>query len=337
MANDYKQYNYSATYSGGSFASQACGPTSVADLLGISPLTTAAWLTNNGYATKGQGTSWFGIAPCLSAFGGGGKMLNTGSLLGTMSGSVFDDWQRKIQAGCTGILLMGRGRNNYWTNSGHFVAIVSYDKISNQYLVYDPASAARTGWHPFSKFAGNIKICYTSEIRWNGQTAQDTDYQATLGQIEPGSSGSDVVLAQKILFSRGIYQDRLDGSFGVNTQKAVTWYQRYINDHGGKLSVDGVMGPSTWQSILGISGSVSGKNVKITLPQITLNDKGNNTLLLQEVLSADGYYLGELDKNFGPATYAALRSAQAGKGIAVDGVCGPASWRVIVFGDKTKN
>ena len=45
MATDYKQYNYSAYYCDEPFAQSACGPTAVADLLNISPLTTANWMT----------------------------------------------------------------------------------------------------------------------------------------------------------------------------------------------------------------------------------------------------------------------------------------------------
>lgn len=171
MARDYKQYNFDATYSGGSFASQACGPTSCADLLEISPLQTADWLTQHGYAVTGHGTDWFGIAPCLTAFGGGGDMLNGVSLLGQRVSPVFDLWKDRIQHGQMGILLMGAGKSSYWTTSGHFIAIVKYS--GGKYLVYDPASVYRTGWHEWSEFAGDIKVCYTSTLTW-GANEEDT-------------------------------------------------------------------------------------------------------------------------------------------------------------------
>ena len=172
MATDYKQYDFDITYSDGPFSQQGCGPTSCADLLNISPVITAQWLTNHGYAEPGHGTRWEGIAPCLTAFGGGGKQLNSNSLLTWRTSPVFDAWQKHIQSGYMGILLMGAGKSTYWTSSGHFIAIVEYR--DGMYLVYDPASVNRTGWHPWTDFAGDIKVCYTSTIRWgNPQDEED--------------------------------------------------------------------------------------------------------------------------------------------------------------------
>lgn len=321
MATDYKQYNYNATYSGGSFASQACGPTSCADLLNVSPLTTAQWLTNNGYAVKGRGTNWFGIAPCLSAFGGGGKMLNSTSVLGQRTHPVFDAWQKVIQSGCMGILLMGNGVSNYWTNSGHFVAVVGYK--DGKYLVYDPASVTRTGYHAFSDFAGNNKICYTSTLKW-GAPAPVTTYSFKADQIQYNSTGKLVLLLQKILQQRNIYRGALDGSYGSQTVSAVKTYQTWISTHGGSLKVDGVCGPATWTSILGISGDPK------VLKEIKFGDFSIYTLLLQEILWSDGFYHGAVDKSYGPGTEAAVRAFQKHKNIAQDGVCGPTTWRNLI-------
>lgn len=324
-AIDYKQYNYSASYCGGSFASQGCGPTSVADIVEVSPLTVAQWMTNNGYATTdGHGTYWGGISAGLTAFGAGGRMLNGNSLLGLHNSPYFDQWQSTIRSGCMGVLLMGAGTNSYWTSSGHYIAVVQYDSKTDKYLVYDPASTTRTGWHPFSDFAGNIKILYTSTKKWGEITPPVvTTYSFKVREIRIGDSGKDVLLLQRLLKSRGLYKG-LDSHYGPKVEKAVKAYQQWINDHGGKLKVDGVCGPATWTSILGIAGDTK------TVHEIKLGDKGIDVYILQELLSSVDLYHGALDKEFGLATRTALKDYQRKKGIAIDGVCGPTTWKKLI-------
>lgn len=323
-AIDYKQYNYSASYCGGSFAAQGCGPTSVADIVEVSPLTVAQWMTNNGYATTdGHGTYWGGISAGLTAFGAGGRMLNGSSLLGLKNSPYFDSWQSAIRSGYMGILLMGAGTNSYWTTSGHYIAVVQYDEKTGRYLVYDPASSARTGWHSFDDFAGNIKILYTSTARWTEEKPVDTTYSFKVKEIRLGDSGNDVYLLQRLLKSRGLYKG-LDKHYGERVEAAVRKYQKWISDHGGDLKVDGVCGPSTWTSILGISGDVK------TVHEVKEGDKGIDVYIVQELLSATGFYMGAQDKHFGPATRAAVKEYQKRKKIAVDGVVGPTTWRSLI-------
>lgn len=326
MATDYKQYNYSATYCGGSFASQGCGPTSVADLLDISPLTVADWMTKNGYATTdGHGTYWGGINAALTAFGAGGKMLGS-SMDGTYNSPIFDSWKETIRSGYMGVLLMHNVVSNYWTNSGHYIAVVSYDAKTDKYLVYDPASTVRTDWHSFSDFAGNICCLYTSTKKWgDGGVTPSASYSFKVKQIKIGDSGKEVTLLQKLLCSRGMYaQKSIDGSFGSKTDAAVKKYQKWISEHGGKLAVDGICGPATWTSILGLEGTTKVVN------QVKLGDKSIDVYIAQEILSADGYYTGVCDKSFGPATLAAVKAFQKKKKLSVDGVCGPSTFKKLI-------
>lgn len=164
MAIDYKQYNYpNIPYAGESIALAGCGPTSCSDLLEIDPTETAAWMQNHGYAVDHQGTIYEGIAACLSAYGAEGKMIARDQD-GQTSNAAFTKWKTAIQGGQEGILLMHNVVSSYWTSGGHYIAIVGYR--NNQYLVYDPASTVRTGWHPFGDFAGNISALYTSSKTW---------------------------------------------------------------------------------------------------------------------------------------------------------------------------
>lgn len=168
MATDYKQYNYPAyPYASETIAVAGCGPTACADLLDIEPTKTADWLTAHGYAYPYQGTAYSGINACLTAFGADGKMIAQYQD-GQTENAAFRTWRKAIQGGQMGILLMHNVTSSYWTSGGHYIAIVAYDDNKSQYLVYDPASAVRTGWHPWADFTGNIAALYTSNKKWNG-------------------------------------------------------------------------------------------------------------------------------------------------------------------------
>lgn len=323
---DYKQYDYDARYAGGSFAGNACGPTSCAILLGISPLTTAQWLTNNGFATNGNGTVWDGIQSCLSAFGGGGKRLYGGLLDGVHSSQYFTQFQQWIQSGKTGIILFHAVESTYWTTGGHYVAITGYK--DGLYKVSDPASVTRSGWHKWDDFIGNISILYTSTIMWSGSPAPATSYTVTFHQLQNGSKGAEVLLLQKTLYAHGFYKKSygFDGIYGPKTEDGVKGFQALANEEAGKsvLVQDGIFGPNTRAYLYGFKGDTH------TFEQLQRGDHGIDVLALQRILSADGYYAGAIDRSFGWSTWASLGYAQKDLGIAVDRICGPTSWKKLL-------
>lgn len=320
---NYKQYNYSASYSGGSFASQACGPTSCADLIGISPLTTANWLTAHGYAVTGHGTDWFGIAPCLTAYGAGGKMLNSSSQYGA-SGTVAEStFKSHIQNGYCGVLLMGGP--SYWTGSGHFIAIVGYR--NGQYLVHDPASTARDGYHIWSDFAGLVKVYYTSTIRWNGEKPVVDGHAFTVGTVAKGVQGAPVLLCQEILKAQGFYSGNLDGDCGNQTVKSITLFQKSRG-----LTADGSCGLKTWVQLLQLVRD----GWKFTCRTVKKGcASADSTKLVQSILKAKGYKGKDgkalkIDGDCGDNTVYAITEYQKkrhaqGSSLNIDGVAGSAT------------
>lgn len=322
MIQNYKQYNYNATYSGGTFASQACGPTSVADLVGISPLTTADWLTRHGYATQGHGTEWEGIAPCLSAYGGGGKQLNGSSQYGR-SGTIEESTFRShIQNGNCGILLMGAG---YWTGSGHFIAIVGYK--DGKYLVHDPASTLRDGWHPWADFQSVVKVYYTSTIRWSGVKPVTDGHAFTVGTVAKGVQGAPVLLCQEILKAQGFYTGNLDGDAGNQTVNAIKLFQKSRG-----LSVDGSCGLNTWIQLLQLVRDGWRFTCKIVQKGCKSAD---STRVVQSILRAKGYKGADgktlkLDGDCGDNTVYAITEYQKkrhnqGSSLNIDGIAGCAT------------
>ena len=243
MATDFKQYWYpDIPYAGESIAVAGCGPTSVSDLIDVSPVETAAWLQSNGWAVDYQGTIYEGIAACLTAFGADGRMLARDQD-GQYDNDSFREWREGIQSGLMGVLLMHNVVSPYWTSGGHYIAVVEYR--DGRYLVYDPASASRTGWHPFEHFAGNISALYLSSKRWKKDT-----FMFEVKPIRYGSTGNDVRLWQILLRGYKIKgaddkQLTIDGSFGNNVEFATKVFQEKKN-----LPITGVVDAATWKKAL---------------------------------------------------------------------------------------
>ncbi len=59
-----------------------------------------------------------------------------------------------------------------------------------------------------------------------------------------GSSGTSVRVLQRKLLAWGYYDGRVDGTYGPDTYRAVTEFQRK-----NRIRVDGVVGPETWGAL----------------------------------------------------------------------------------------
>lgn len=109
-------------------------------------------------------------------------------------------------------------------------------------------------------------------------------------QIAYGSHGDDVVELQKLLNNHG-YKLSVDGIFGKNTQTAVRDYQKK-----NLLSVDGIVGQNTWAS-LGKATSGATTNNSATKPSFEYNAyqksdavKQAEALLKQQLSQNPGAY-----------------------------------------------
>lgn len=121
---------------------------------------------------------------------------------------------------------------------------------------------------------------------------------------------------QAILNSR--YETNLvvDGLYGPSTRRAlITGLQTELNRlYGAGLVVDGVFGPATRAAI---------RNVRS-------GESGNIVYLLQAALFAHGFEPGPLDGNFSRITGEALREFQFSRGLAPDGIAGPATFAALL-------
>jgi peptidoglycan hydrolase-like protein with peptidoglycan-binding domain len=153
-----------------------------------------------------------------------------------------------------------------------------------------------------------------------------------LRALSRGSAGSDVSTLQQLLTRAGYDTGGVDGSFGPSTRDALMAFQR---EHG--LTPDGVAGAGT------IAALKAAPNAQLPLPagdgitNLESGSRGSSVAMLQRALKAAGFDPGSTDGTFGADTDAALRRFQAAKGLDVDGVAGPSTWRALRGGGGDGN
>lgn len=164
-----------------------------------------------------------------------------------------------------------------------------------------------------------------------------------------GSRGIDVTQIQKQLNAIAINYPAItpifpiDGIFGMQTDSAVRIFQRQFN-----LSVDGVVGKSTWYKIsyiyvavrklaeltsLGIQNEIY--NGAYPGTPLRYGDKGVQVQFLQYLLQAIATYDSDIrmiptvDGDFGNNTYQSVLSFQRKYHLTVDGIVGMTTWNKI--------
>ena len=153
---------------------------------------------------------------------------------------------------------------------------------------------------------------------------EDDPYQEPT--LRFGAHGNMVANAQMRLKAAGYLLGSADGIYGAVTMAAVKKLQK---DYG--LTVDGVVGPSTW-NILKLFNTWNAepeivddtrKAATVTIRKLQRGSTGSVVTKLQQALISLGYLsYGEDDGIFGAKTYAAVRSFQRDMGLAVDGIAG---------------
>ncbi len=129
---------------------------------------------------------------------------------------------------------------------------------------------------------------------------------------------ADTAALQVALRAFGVYSGSIDGVRGPGTTAGVKAIQRRAG-----LTVDGVAGPSTRRA-LGRRGRppYASRTMRAGL-------SGWDVAALQFKLGAHGFPSGPVDGGLGPRSAAALQRFQARRGLASDGVAGPATLRAL--------
>lgn len=138
------------------------------------------------------------------------------------------------------------------------------------------------------------------------------------GGISKGKTDFNVAAVQARLKTLGYYKSAVDGMWGKGTLTAV---MRYQSDGG--LAVDGVVGGGTARK-LGITLYSEAKSGGIVKGKTAENIKK-----LQAALKSIGYYTSTVDGAWGRRTMCAVMSYQSDHGLAVDGVVGSSTEKVL--------
>ena len=290
-------------------------------MLNVTPDKTARWLQDHGYASDGYGTYWSGVPAVLRAWGKESEQLNFASLLGVRESKVIQRFMDNLKNGYCGIILFGNGGSPVkWTGGGHYCACVDYS--NGYFLIYDPASTARTGWHSWSDFVPSIKILYTTNVPTiSKENRVGFAHSFQLKWMHDGSTGKEVKFIQKVWSAYGWYKGRIDGDFGKQMVDSTILAQKLNN-----LEQDGSCGLDTLRASLRLANNGYTFHVK----HVQKGSKGESVILLQCLLRAENLYFGAIDGDFGSQTEASLMMYQQAHNLEVDGSCGSKTWKTII-------
>ena len=161
------------------------------------------------------------------------------------------------------------------------------------------------------------------------------------GILRRGSSGTAVRELQFYLYLLSAYESSIpavgiDGSFGAATENAVRAYQRFAG-----LTVDGVVGRATWESLYGKASALRSSGPVVTLKRLpypgqplTVGSEGSDVLYYTILLRRIAYYFESVEApplatGYTGETAAATRSAQALLGLPETGIADAETWTAV--------
>ncbi len=158
--------------------------------------------------------------------------------------------------------------------------------------------------------------------------------------LRRGDRGSNVELVQFYLRIAATNYSSLrsvavDGIFGASTEQAVQTFQQYF-----RLTVDGIVGKSTWQKLFEVYTDIANRLLApdprpgVFPGTLRQGSTGRPVRELQYYLYLLSVYYTLLpqlvvDGVYGPSTTQAVSQWQSMFGLTVDGICGPATWASI--------
>ncbi len=151
-----------------------------------------------------------------------------------------------------------------------------------------------------------------TDARRCGGTRADA-YAAPVELIRLGSVGPEVEDVQRRLETLGLPCPSDPTVFDLQTEAAVRAFQQRRG-----LIADGIVGPETWQTLVGASFALGDRLLYVSRPMM----HGDDVRELQRRLNRLGFDCGYDDGLFGPQTVAAVRDFQLNAGLLVDGITG---------------
>ena len=161
------------------------------------------------------------------------------------------------------------------------------------------------------------------------------------GVLRNGSSGTAVRELQFYLYLLSAYESSIpsvsiDGRFGASTEAAVRAYQRFAG-----LTVDGVVGRTTWASLYGKASALRTSGPVVTLKRLpypgtplTLGSQSSAVFYYNVLLQRIAYYFEPVESpplsdRYTAETAAATQSAQELLGLPATGVADAETWAAV--------
>ena len=161
------------------------------------------------------------------------------------------------------------------------------------------------------------------------------------GVLRNGSSGTAVRELQFYLYLLSAYESSIpsvsiDGRFGASTEAAVRAYQRFAG-----LTVDGVVGRTTWDSLYGKASVLRTSGPVVTLKRLpypgtplTIGSQSSAVLYYNVLLQRIAYYFESVESpplsdRYAAETAAATQSAQELLGLPATGVADAETWAAV--------
>ena len=161
------------------------------------------------------------------------------------------------------------------------------------------------------------------------------------GILRRGSSGTAVRELQFYLYllsayGTGIPAVSIDGSFGAATENAVRAYQRFAG-----LTVDGIVGRTTWDSLYSKASALRSSGPVVTLKRLpypgkplTVGSEGSAVLYYNILLQRIAYYFDRVERpplsdRYTDETAASTRSAQALLDLPETGIADAETWTAV--------
>ena len=161
------------------------------------------------------------------------------------------------------------------------------------------------------------------------------------GVLRKGSSGTAVRELQFYLYLMSAYESSIpaiaiDGQFGASTEAAVRAYQRFAG-----LTVDGIVGRTTWNSLYDKASTLRASGPVVTLKRLpypgtplTVGSSGSAVLYYSLLLQRIAYYFTSvvsppLSDQYTDETAAATRSAQELLSLPETGIADADTWTAV--------
>ncbi len=158
------------------------------------------------------------------------------------------------------------------------------------------------------------------------------------GVLRRGSTGTPVKELQYYLFVMAAYDPdiptvSIDGVFGADTERSVKAFQRR-----NSLTIDGIVGRTTWESLYQQAGTLRLSGAVVTITRIDypgtplkLGDHGPDVLYFSSLITRIAYYFDTianvgLTDTYTPLLEEAVKDFQELEGIPVTGIADEVTW-----------